>query len=73
MELTESPMSERQRKYRTTYRDRVAGWYNGWLHVLLIYTIGFTALYVYDTRYIRKDIRRAVRTPRVEMTKVAAE
>ena len=47
MELTESPMSERQRKYRTTYRDRVAGWYNGWLHVLLIYTIGFTALYVY--------------------------
>jgi hypothetical protein len=23
MELTESPMSERQRKYRTTYRDRV--------------------------------------------------
>ncbi len=47
MELTATPMSERQRKYRATYRERVAGWYNGWLHVLIIYTIGFTALYVY--------------------------
>jgi uncharacterized membrane protein len=41
------PMTERQRKYRENYRERVAGWYNGWLHILLIYTIGFTALYVY--------------------------
>src|SRR5262249_52408310 len=24
------------------YRERVAGWYNGWLHILLIYTTGFT-------------------------------
>ena len=23
-------------------RERVGGWYNGWLHILLIYTIGFT-------------------------------
>jgi hypothetical protein len=27
----------------------------------------------YDTRYIRKDIRRAARTPRDAVTKVAAE
>ena len=47
MELVATPMAERQRKYRQTYRERVAGWYNGWLHVVLIYTIGFTALYVY--------------------------
>jgi len=47
MELAVSPMSDRQRKYRATYRERVAGWYNGWLHIAVIYAIGFTALYVY--------------------------
>ena len=39
--------AERQRAYRTTYRQRVAGWYNGFLHVAIIYTIGLTALYIY--------------------------
>ena len=47
MELATTPMTERQRKYRENYRQRVAGWYNGWLHIALIYIIGFTALYVY--------------------------
>src|SRR5580765_1775716 len=47
MELASTPMTERQRKYRENYRERVAGWYNGWLHIALIYIIGFTALYVY--------------------------
>ena len=47
MELSSSPMTERQRNYRATYRHRIAGWYNGWLHALVIYVIGFTALSVY--------------------------
>lgn len=47
MELAVTPMTDRQRNYRADYRHRVAGWYNGWLHVVVIYTIGFTALYVY--------------------------
>lgn len=47
MELAATPMAERQRRYRASYRERVAGWYNGWLHIVLIYTIGFTSLYVY--------------------------
>ena len=47
MELAASPMSARQRTYRATYRERVAGWYHGWLHVLIIYVIGLTALYIY--------------------------
>jgi len=47
MELTITPMSERQRNYRRQYRERIAGWYNGWLHVAVIYTIGLTALYIY--------------------------
>jgi hypothetical protein len=47
MELAASAMSERQRTYRTTYRSRIVGWYNGWIHALVIYTIGFTGLYIY--------------------------
>ena len=42
-------MSERQRLYREVYRERIALWYNGWLHVAIIYTIGFGALYVYGS------------------------
>jgi hypothetical protein len=47
LELVTSQMSERQRNYRATYRTRVVGWYNGWMHVLVIYAIGFTGLYIY--------------------------
>ena len=47
MEITTSEMSDRQRGYRNTYRERIAGWYNGWLHIFIIYTMGFTALYIY--------------------------
>ena len=46
-ELVDTRMGERQRRYRSTYRERVAGWYNGWLHVVVIYVVGFTAIYVY--------------------------
>lgn len=49
MELMSTEMTNRQRAYRATYRERVAGWYNGWLHVFIIYTIGFTALYIYGS------------------------
>lgn len=47
MELAHSPMNERQRTYRQVYRDRIAAWYNGYLHVAIIYLIGFCALFVY--------------------------
>jgi len=47
MELTSSPMSDRQRQYREQYRERIATWYNGWLHVAVIYLIGALALYTY--------------------------
>ena len=47
MELAHSPMQERQRNYRRQYRERIAGWYNGWLHVAIIYAIGLTAEYIY--------------------------
>lgn len=47
LEISTSDMSDRQRGYRDTYRTRITGWYNGWLHVSVIYTIGFTALFIY--------------------------
>jgi hypothetical protein len=46
-ELARSGMTERQRNYRRVYRERIATWYNGWLHVAVIYGIGCAALYVY--------------------------
>jgi hypothetical protein len=47
MELSATPMSDRQRSFREEYRRRIAGWYNGWLHVVVIYTIGVAAFYIY--------------------------
>src|ERR1700722_15994598 len=55
MELATTAMTERQRKYRASYRERAAGWYNGWVHGGLICTIGFPALYVYTANL--HDIR----------------
>ncbi len=46
-ELTSTPMTERQLGYRKIYRDRIFGWYNGYLHLAVIYAIGLTALYLY--------------------------
>ena len=40
-------MDARQIDFRREYRSRIAGWYNGYVHVLVIYTIGLTALYIY--------------------------
>lgn len=40
-------MTDRQASFRKEYRSRIAGWYNGYVHVLVIYTIGLTAMYIY--------------------------
>ena len=47
MELAHSPMSSRQRDYRQIYRERIASWYNGYLHIAIIYVIGCSALFIY--------------------------
>jgi len=44
-------MTERQAGFRRIYRSRIAGWYNGYVHVAVIYVIGLTALYIY-TRHM---------------------
>ena len=40
-------LTERQARFRKEYRSRIAGWYNGYIHVLVIYTIGMTGMYIY--------------------------
>lgn len=40
-------MSQRQADFRKEYRSRIAGWYNGYFHVLVIYALGGAALYFY--------------------------
>ena len=47
MELTDTPMNERQHDYRRIYRERIATWYHGWVHVAIIYSIGLGAMSVY--------------------------
>ena len=49
MEIAASPMTARQRDYRRQYRERIVGWYSGWVHVGVIYAIGLTAMYIYAT------------------------
>ncbi len=44
-------MSERQSRFRKEYRSRIAGSYNGYFHVLVIYAMGGLALYYY-TRHL---------------------
>ena len=37
-------MSQRQVDFRREYRSRIAGWYNGYFHVAVIYLMGAAAL-----------------------------
>jgi hypothetical protein len=40
-------MSDKQTAFRREYRSRIEGWYNGFVHIAVIYGIGIPALYVY--------------------------
>ena len=42
-----SMISEKQTAFRQEYRARIAGWYNGFVHVAVIYIIGLTAMWIY--------------------------
>ena len=43
-EVKSSTMSSKQRSFRDKYRNQVQGWYNGLLHVSIIYATGFLLL-----------------------------
>ena len=40
-------ITERQKAYREEYRSRLSNWYNGPVHVAVVYTIGLTALWIF--------------------------
>lgn len=40
-------MKDRQLDFRAAYREKIVGWYNGPLHVVVIYAIGITALWIF--------------------------
>ena len=40
-------ITDKQKAYRKEYRTRIAGWYNGPIHVLMIYTIGLVSMWIY--------------------------
>ncbi len=48
-------MSKRQSHFRDDFRTRISPWYNGWLHVLMIYTIG-GAMILYAVRQIAAPV-----------------
>ena len=45
--MIEKMMDKRQARFREEYRSRIAGWYNGYFHVAVIYALGGGALYYY--------------------------
>ena len=49
MELDDIKPDEKLIKFRKSYREQIDGWYNGPLHVAIIYLIGGLLLYYYIT------------------------
>ena len=40
-------VTERQKAFRQEYRSRIMGWYDGYLHVAIIYAMGAAAFTIY--------------------------
>ena len=40
-------MGEQQTLFRNEYRAKIYGWYNGYVHIAVVYAIGITAMWVY--------------------------
>jgi hypothetical protein len=40
-------IGQRQVDFRTEYRSRIRGWYDGYFHIVIIYAMGAAAFYIY--------------------------
>ena len=49
---------DRQKAFRQEYRSRIVGWYDGYIHILIIYAMGAAAFYIYVAHIhnVRRDI-----------------
>ena len=52
-------MADKQLNFRQDYRTRIAGWYNGYVHIAVIYVIGGTALFIYAQHMGRNRVGMA--------------
>ena len=46
-------MPDKQQQFRESYRSRLVGWYNGYVHLLIIYSIGAGLIYVFGSNISR--------------------
>ena len=49
LELKEGNFYTGQKEFRKKYRDNLKGWYNGFVHLLMIFSIGFAAIYYFKS------------------------
>jgi len=40
-------ITDRQKAFRQEYRSRIVGWYDGYIHILIIYAMGAAVFYIY--------------------------
>ena len=55
LELTSGNFYKGQKEFREKYRENLKGWYNGFIHLAMIFLIGFAAIY-YFTSHINNVI-----------------
>ena len=48
-------ISDRQKAYRAVYRSRIMGFYDGYLHIAIIYAMGAAAFYIYLQHIQQRD------------------
>ena len=46
LELKNANFAKGQKDFRDIYRSNLKGFYNGYVHVLIVYTIGAIALFI---------------------------
>ena len=49
-------ITERQKAFRREYRSRIVGWYDGYVHILIIYAIGAAAFYIICPTHQQRDL-----------------
>jgi hypothetical protein len=49
-------ITERQKAFRQEYRSRMIGWYDGYVHILIIYAIGAAVFYIYIQHISNGDL-----------------
>jgi len=53
LELKEGNFYEGQEEFRKKYRDNLKGWYNGFVHLAMIFSIGIAAIYYFNSHVFK--------------------